>query len=90
MKQRYLVYCGALLLGAAALAPAPLGAAPRPAVAPRSAPNPAGLEFIENKGQWDARARYAAALPGGRLFLENAALTYLFVDPAALRRHGDA
>ncbi len=65
-------------------------AAPRPALAPRAVPGPATLEFVENKGQWDARARYAAALPGGRLFLENAALTYLFVDPAVLRRHGAA
>ncbi|TPG64559.1 PKD domain-containing protein [Hymenobacter nivis] len=71
---------------------APLAAAPRPApaVAVRSAPGAASLEFVENKGQWDARARYAAALPSGRLFLENAALTYLFVDPAALPRHRGA
>ena len=66
----------------------PLAAAPRPAL--RAAPEAATLEFIENKGQWDARARYAAAIPGGRLFLENAALTYLLVDPAALHRHGEA
>lgn len=90
MKQRYFMRCWALLLGAAALASIPLAAAPRPAVAPRSVPRPATLEFIENKGQWDARARYAAALPSGRLFLENAGLTYLFVDPTALPRHHGA
>ncbi|MDQ2770881.1 MAG: hypothetical protein M3Y54_10310, partial [Bacteroidota bacterium] len=28
------------------------------------------LEFVENRGQWDARTRYAAAGPGGRLFAE--------------------
>ncbi|GAA4350553.1 hypothetical protein GCM10023185_08390 [Hymenobacter saemangeumensis] len=28
------------------------------------------VEFIENKGQWDARSRYEADLRGGRLFLE--------------------
>ena len=33
------------------------------------------LEFIENKGQWDARARYVAPLPGGRLFAEADGLT---------------
>ncbi|MDB5235165.1 MAG: hypothetical protein JWR44_2158 [Hymenobacter sp.] len=34
------------------------------------------LEFIENKGQWDSRARYAAPLPGGRLFAEADGLTF--------------
>ena len=30
------------------------------------------LEFIENRGQWDARARYAAQVaPGARLFVES-------------------
>ncbi|GAA4382579.1 hypothetical protein GCM10023186_23050 [Hymenobacter koreensis] len=44
------------------------------------------LEFIENKGQWDARARYAALLPGGRLFVEPGGFTYSMFDPEALRR----
>ena len=41
-------------------------------------PGPAShtLEFIENKGQWDAHARYAAPLPGGRLFAEKDGLTF--------------
>ena len=41
-------------------------------------PGPASptLEFIENKGQWDAHARYAAALPSGRLFAEADGLTF--------------
>ena len=41
-------------------------------------PRPANhtLEFIENKGQWDGHARYAAALPGGRLFAEADGLTF--------------
>ena len=35
------------------------------------------LEFIENRGQWDAHARYAAQVaPGARLFVENTGLTY--------------
>ena len=33
------------------------------------------LEFIENKGPWDARARYVAPLPSGRLFAETDGLT---------------
>ena len=41
-------------------------------------PGPAShtLEFIENKGQWDAHARYIAPLPGGRLFAEADGLTF--------------
>ncbi|MDO7848984.1 gliding motility-associated C-terminal domain-containing protein [Hymenobacter sp. M29] len=35
------------------------------------------LEFIENRGQWDARARYAAQVaPSARLFVEATGLTY--------------
>lgn len=45
------------------------------------------LEFIENKGQWDARVRYAAPLLAGRLFAQADGLVYAFVDPAALK-HG--
>ena len=55
---------------------------------PLSTPAPApSLEFIENRGQWDARVRYEAALPAGRLFVQADALTYAFLDPAALARH---
>ncbi|TGE21783.1 PKD domain-containing protein [Hymenobacter aquaticus] len=45
------------------------------------------LEFVENKGQWPARARYMAELPGGRLFLENRGFTYVFADGQALEKH---
>ena len=35
------------------------------------------LEFVENRGQWDARARYAAPVAtGARLFAEATGLTY--------------
>ncbi|GAB2709931.1 hypothetical protein GCM10011495_27590 [Hymenobacter frigidus] len=58
--------------------------AARPAtVVPRSP----SLEFIQNKGQWDSRVRYEAALPAGCLFVQADALTYSFLDPAALRHH---
>ncbi|MBF9142891.1 DUF7948 domain-containing protein [Hymenobacter properus] len=47
----------------------------------------ATLEFIENRGQWDARARYAAQVaPGARLFIEPAGLTYALT--AGLPGHG--
>ncbi|MBH8570228.1 gliding motility-associated C-terminal domain-containing protein [Microvirga sp. STS02] len=46
------------------------------------------LEFIENKGQWDAHARYAAALPGGRLFAEADGLTLALLADDARVHHG--
>ena len=58
-----------------------------PAHAVSVAPQAASLEFIQNKGQWDGRVRYEAALPAGRLFVLPNALTYTFVDPAALGHH---
>ncbi|RPD49779.1 PKD domain-containing protein [Hymenobacter sediminis] len=48
------------------------------------APTPT-LEFVENRGQWDARARYMAELPAGRLFLTSTGFTYTLADPAALQ-----
>jgi gliding motility-associated-like protein len=35
------------------------------------------LEFIENKGQWDDRVRYKAAVPGGAIFIHNKGYTVL-------------
>ena len=52
------------------------------------APADASLEFVENKGQWDAHARYAAALPSGRLFAEADGLTFALLDAPALAHHG--
>ena len=46
------------------------------------------LEFIENKGQWDGHARYAAALPSGRLFAEADGLTFALIDAPGLAHHG--
>jgi gliding motility-associated-like protein len=56
------------------------------AVAPAE-PGTASLEFIQNKGQWDSRVRYEAALPAGRLFVLPAGLTYNFLDPSVLTHH---
>ncbi|MBJ6111114.1 gliding motility-associated C-terminal domain-containing protein [Hymenobacter sp. BT523] len=53
-------------------------------------PGAPSLEFIHNKGQWEAPVRYEAALPSGRLFVQRDALTYAFVDPALLRHHREA
>ncbi|MDB5271075.1 MAG: hypothetical protein JWP58_4115 [Hymenobacter sp.] len=45
------------------------------------------IEFIENRGQWDAHARYAAQMaPGARLFVEKTGLTYALT--AGLPGHG--
>jgi hypothetical protein len=50
-------------------------------------PTTHALEFIENRGQWDARARYAAQVgPGARLFVEATGLTYALT--AGLPDHG--
>ena len=63
--------------------------AARPAGAVRGVPAAASLEFIQNKGQWDGRVRYEAALPAGRLFVQPTAITYAFFDPAVLAQHHD-
>ena len=74
----------AFLLAGGAL----LAAGPARAAHPASAePGPGSLEFIRNQGQWDARVRYEAALPAGRLFVQASALTYNFFDPALLAHH---
>ena len=41
-----------------------------------------GAEFVQNLGQWPAPVRFAAALRGGRLFLEDQGLTYVLATPA--------
>jgi hypothetical protein len=41
----------------------------------------ASLEFIANKGQWPAEVRYAAAVPGGHLYLEPGGLRYVLLQP---------
>ncbi|MBH8560215.1 DUF7948 domain-containing protein [Hymenobacter negativus] len=47
------------------------------------------IEFVENRGQWDAPARYAAQVASGaRLFVEKTGLTYALT--AGLPGHGPA
>lgn len=45
-----------------------------------------GLDFIENKGQWDARAKYAADLPGGIVFLTGNGLVYNYYNQSEVER----
>jgi len=37
-------------------------------------------KFIENKNQWPSQVKFATDIPGGRLFVSNNHLTYLFYD----------
>lgn len=43
---------------------------------PILAHNPNGLEFIENKGQWDKNILYKADITGGAMFLEKDKMTF--------------
>jgi len=47
------------------------------------------LKFQENKGQWNEHIRYMAQIPSGKLFVENGALTYNFVNEEDIRRIHD-
>jgi gliding motility-associated-like protein len=49
------------------------------------------LHFTENKSQWPGEVKYRADIPGGKLFLENNSLTYVFYDTkklAQMHTHG--
>ncbi|HEX8330892.1 MAG TPA: gliding motility-associated C-terminal domain-containing protein [Hymenobacter sp.] len=68
----------------------PLLASALPAAAVSAEPGAPSLEFVPNKGQWDRRVRYEAALPAGRLYVQANALTYSFLDPALFSHHREA
>jgi gliding motility-associated-like protein len=53
------------------------------------APGGDALQFHENKGQWPSQVRYQARTPGGALFVENAALTYVLTRGGEHLGHGD-
>ncbi len=38
------------------------------------------LDYVKNEGQWEENVRYKADLKGGWVFIENNALTYLFME----------
>ena len=44
----------------------------------------AKVKFVENQGQWEARIRYAADVPGGRVFVEADRLTFVLADLSGL------
>lgn len=48
------------------------------------------LRFIENKGQWAPNILFRADIPGGTMFLEKQAITYVFIDGQStfLHQHG--
>ncbi|WP_157887124.1 DUF7948 domain-containing protein [Hymenobacter sp. PAMC 26628] len=72
-----------MLLGVALLGPLAHAA---PVHHASAAPAPT-LEFIENKGQWAAPVRYAAAVPGGRLFAEADGLRFALFSDVDLPGH---
>src|SRR5687767_14708092 len=45
------------------------------------------LQFIQNKNQWPASVRFAADLPDGRIFLQDAGFVYNFIDGTQLPSH---
>ncbi|MFI5140978.1 MAG: T9SS type B sorting domain-containing protein [Bacteroidia bacterium] len=47
---------------------------------------PSYVNYIKNKGQWNANVLYQADFRGGRLFLEKNAFTYIFYPQDGLRR----
>ena len=53
-----------------------------------SAAEPPLARFTENKGQWPAQVAYRALVPGGALFVERTALTYILHSGGAMEQHG--
>ena len=48
------------------------------------------FKFIENKGQWDSTVKFAADIPGGKIYLKNTGVTYALIDAkgiSAARHH---
>lgn len=44
--------------------------------------------FVENKGQWPDHVLYRALIPGGAVFVERSAFTYVLISDSPLRHHG--
>jgi gliding motility-associated-like protein len=81
-------------LGAILLVAASTGAFARsghPAKGPRFLePVNKGIDFVENKGQWEQAARFKAAVPGGVMFLTDQGFVYNYADQKQLQhRHED-
>ena len=45
-----------------------------------------GIEFIENKNQWDNKILYKSDISCGAVFLEKAGITFLFKDITDLNK----
>ena len=75
-----------LLLAAATLLAGP-ARAQVPEVPTPPVPAGATLEFVANRGQWPAPVRYAAELPGGRLFVEADGLTLALLADGGPGQH---
>ena len=54
--------------------------------------NSSSIQFIENKGQWDAQVLFKANIPGGSLYITAAGLHYALVDEHAIHAitHGES
>lgn len=51
----------------------------------RAMANHSGPQFSENRGQWEGDFKYKTAIPGGFLFVEDGALTYLLYEEKTMR-----
>ena len=43
-------------------------------------PTSIGVQFVENKGQWDEEIKFKTKLPGGELYLAHNLLSYRFYN----------
>ena len=60
-----------------------------PLAARASTPPAANVAFVENRGQWDERARYGAQLsPAARVYAEAGGLTYVLANGLPRHAHG--
>lgn len=51
---------------------------------------PPKARLVENKGQWPEQVLYRALVPGGAVFVERSAFTYVRFTESPLRHHGHA
>ncbi len=51
---------------------------------------PPRATFTQNKGQWPAQVLYRAQIPGGVMFVERSAFTYVLFSESPLGHHGHA
>lgn len=51
--------------------------------------NHAGIDFIENKGQWKSNVLFEATIPNGKLFLEKDGIMFLLYNPEDISRIHD-